>query len=75
MFLYFRNGRGNERIIAECSDFDEVAVRINKFCSDRNYKSYYTRSWQEENGDWWYDVDSHSEFFIVRNAVTTDATE
>ena len=36
----------------------------NKFLDDHNYKSYYTRMWNDEHGNTWYDVGSYTEFFV-----------
>ena len=62
--LIFQNSRGEERIIAEPSNREEVNKEINKFLDDHNFKSYYTRVW-EENGRLIFDVGSHTEFFIL----------
>ena len=62
--LIFQNSRGEERVIAEPSNREEVNKEINKFLDDHNFKSYYTRVW-EENGRLIFDVGSHTEFFIL----------
>ena len=67
MKLYFRNGRGEERVIAEPTDEKECHKEIQKFLDEHNFKSYYTRTWTEADGSKWYDVGSWSEFFIVRS--------
>ena len=64
MKLYFQNSRGVERLIAEASNREEVVKEINKFLYDHNYKSYYTRVW-EDDGRLVFDVGSHTEFFIL----------
>lgn len=64
MKLYFQNSRGVERLIAEASNREEVVKEINKFLYDHNYKSYYTRVW-EEDGRLMIDVGSWSEFFYL----------
>ena len=64
MKLYFQNSRGVERLIAEPSNREEVVKEINKFLNDHNYKSYYTRVW-EDDGRLVFDVGSHTEFFIL----------
>ena len=61
---FFQNSRGEERLIAEPSNREEVNKEINKFLDDHNFKSYYTRVW-EENGRLIFDVGSHTEFFIL----------
>ena len=62
MTLYFENSHGVWRPIAECANKIDVAIAIKKFLDEHNYKSYYTRTWDE---DGWrhYDVGSWSEFF------------
>lgn len=35
---------------------------IKKFCEERNFKTYYTRMWKDNNTTI-FDVGSHSEFF------------
>ena len=46
MKLFFQNSRGEERVIAEPSNREEVNKEINKFLDDHNFKSYYTRVWK-----------------------------
>ena len=64
MKLYFQNSRGVERMIAEPSNREEVVKEINKFLDDHNYKSYYTRVWEDDDR-LVFDVGSHTEFFIL----------
>ena len=65
MTLYFENGYGFWRPIGECKTEKDVSVTINKFLQAHNYKSYYTRTWDE--GGWrHYDVGSWSEAFHWR---------
>ena len=64
MKLIFQNSRGEERVIAEPMNKEEVHKEIKKFLDEHNFKSYYTRIW-EENGRLKYDVGSHTEFFFL----------
>ena len=64
MKLFFKNGKGEERVIAEPSNREEVNNEINKFLDEHNFKSYYTRVW-EADGRLILDVGSHTEFFIL----------
>ena len=64
MKLFFQNSRGKERVIAETSNREEVNKEIDKFLDAHNFKSYYTRVW-EENGRLIFDVGSHTEFFLL----------
>lgn len=66
MKLYFQNSRGEERLIAEPSNKEEVNKEINKFLDDHNFKSYYTRVWVEDNR-MIFDVGSWSELFILED--------
>lgn len=65
MKLYFENSRGERRVIAEPSTEKEAMKEMHKFCDDRNYKIYYTRSWQNDAGEKVYDVGSWTEFFYL----------
>lgn len=71
MKLFFQNCRGEERVIAEPSNKEEVNKEINKFLDDHNFKSSYTRAW-EENGRLKLDVGSWSEFFFVEGMTFED---
>ena len=66
MKLYFKNSRGEKRIIAEPETEQEAMKEICDFCEERNFKIYYVRKWQTEDG-LKYDVGSHTEFFILDN--------
>lgn len=65
MKLFLQNSRDQERLIAEPSNREEVNKAINKFLDEHNFKSYYTRVW-EENDRLVFDVGSHTEFFILK---------
>ena len=67
MKLYFKNGRGERRLIAEPKTHEEVTKEINKFCSDRNFHIYYTRTWVGGDGLKVFDVGSHFEFFYLED--------
>lgn len=69
--LIFKS-KGKERVIAEPSDIDEVFKEINKFLEEHNFKSYYTRMW-EENGRLKFDVGSYTEFFYVEGTTFEEA--
>lgn len=65
MNLYFIVPFKKRRLIASnLQDEKEISQQIKKFLNDHDFKSYYTRTWYE-NGYTWYDVGSHTEFFIV----------
>lgn len=64
MNLYFRDSYGRRRLIGNPTDEQGANLLIKAFLSARHYKSYYTRVWTENN-ETWFDVGSHSEFFIL----------
>lgn len=65
MNLYFRDSKGNKRLIASNLQLEEeVWLHIKKFLDDHQFKSYYTRMWYAEEYTW-YDVGSYTEFFMV----------
>ena len=74
MKLIFQNSRGEERVIAEPTNREEIGKEIDKFLDDHNFKSYYTRVW-EENGRLIYDVGSHTEFFILEGMTFEEYTK
>lgn len=64
MKVYFENSEGQRRVIGEnVSTMQEVMKIIQNFLNEHNYKSYYTRTWYED-GWTWFDVGSHTEFFL-----------
>lgn len=62
--LWFQNSQGQERVIMEVNNFNDVFTGIWNFLEEHNYKSYYIRSW-EEGGRIKYDVGSWTEFFYT----------
>ena len=64
MVLYFGNSFGRTREIARPETIEEAHKEMKKFMNDRNFKSYYTRVW-EESGMLKFDVGSHTEFFYL----------
>ena len=68
MYLYFKRTNGEYKLLA--SDIKNIEDKkigktIHEFLDEHNFKSYYTRTWQDENEDYVYDVGSHTEFFIL----------
>lgn len=61
--LYFIDSRGNYRILMANIEQHEVWLAIQVFLDKHNFKSYYTRTWETEEGTM-YDVGSHTEFFL-----------
>lgn len=64
--LYFQRSNGEHRLLATDVTEDEAYKEMEKFMNERNFESYYTRSW-EQDGVKWYDVGSWSEFFKWTN--------
>jgi hypothetical protein len=64
MKLYFENSRGERRLIGEPATHEESSRIYQKFCEDRNFKIYYVRSWKTPEGETYYDVGSHTEYFV-----------
>ena len=62
--LWFQRSNGEEIFIADCNTGKEVNIEVHKFLDkvNPNFKSYYTRVW-EENNRVVLDVGSWSEFF------------
>lgn len=65
MTLYFENSCGVRREIARPDSEAEAWRVISNFCKERNFKIYYINQWMTEKGEHFYDVGSHSEFFIL----------
>lgn len=67
MKLYFENSYGKRRLIGTPSDSDASWKLIKDFCDERDYKIPYIRYWTTSDGERYYDVGSHTEFFIEVN--------
>lgn len=73
MKLYFENSYGKRRLIAEIEKPTDIGPEITKFidaCNakqppEQRFKSYYLRSWENEDGEIVYDFGSHSQFFYL----------
>jgi len=66
MRLYFVNSYGKRRHISQVYDLRETNTIIADVLEDRGFKSYYTRMWYEKDKqELWFDVGSHTEFFVV----------
>ena len=62
--LYFENSCGQRRLIGEPNNQEESWLIINDFCAERNFAIPYARMWITEDGEKYYDVSSHTEFFV-----------
>lgn len=63
--IYFQNSEGAEREIGQCDTYEQGHVIIQVFLDEHNFKSYYFRSWDSDNGKR-IDVGSHTEFFRIK---------
>lgn len=64
MKIYFENSRGERRLIGEPKTDKECWNMIHNFCAERNFEIPYVRTWTTSEGEKYYDVSSHSEFFV-----------
>lgn len=64
MYLYFENSYGQRRLIGEPKTSEESFKIISDFCKERNFEIPYVRTWINTSGEKYYDVSSHTEFFI-----------
>lgn len=66
MRLYFVRANGERKHLSQVFDNRETNLIIKNFLDEHNFKSYYTRIWYEEKEhELWFDVGSHTEFFVV----------
>lgn len=70
--IYFQRSNGEFVLLEESVTQEDARLVMKHFLDERNYKSYYTRSW-EHNGARWYDVGSWSEFFVWANEEDIEA--
>lgn len=64
MNVYFRDSHGEKRLLEHVYTNEQVWGVIKKFLDDHNFTWYYARTWFAD-GYTWYDVGSHTEFFLV----------
>lgn len=65
MRIEFENSKGERRKIGEAVTIQGCLKIMHKFLDDHNYKSYYQRFSETEDGSIWIDVGSHTEFFWI----------
>lgn len=61
--LYFIRSNGKYKLLHKNVREEEVFKLIKSFLDERNYTSYYIRTWNVDNGTT-YDFGSHTEFFL-----------
>lgn len=73
--LYFEDKYDQRRLIGEPKNSDESWTMILEFCNERNFHIPYVRTWVNSIGEKYYDVSSHTEFFveIEKQLLTTFA--
>ena len=64
MKLYFENAFGERRLIGAPNSEEESWQLIKNFCNERNFNIPYVRTWGTPEGEKYYDVSSHTEFFV-----------
>ena len=65
MNVYFESSFGKRRLLAQDISSKEEAWKVmQNFMNDHQFKCYYTRIWYKD-GYTWFDVGSHTEFFLV----------
>jgi hypothetical protein len=64
MYLVFENSYGERILIGEPKDPTEYWKIISEFCAIRNFNIPYVRTWTTPKGEKYYDVSSHTEFFV-----------
>jgi len=66
MRLYFVRSNRERVPLGQVYNNHETGIIIKQFMDEHNFKSYYTRMWYEEKDkELWFDVGSHTEFFVV----------
>lgn len=62
--LYFENSYENRCLIGEPKSEEESWQMIYNYCAARNFNIPYVRTWATLDGEKYYDVGSHTEFFV-----------
>lgn len=65
MYLYFKNSKGELKLISESEDKTELIKEMVKMCENNNFNIFYTRIIQISDELEQYDVGSWSEFFYI----------
>ena len=64
--VMFENSKGQSRTIGTVENEESAFKVINDFLTDKNYKSYYARTWKKDGKTTVIDVGSHTEFFYIQ---------
>lgn len=65
MYLYFKNSKGELKLISESEDKTKLIKEMVKMCENNNFNIFYTRIIQISDDLELYDVGSWSEFFYI----------
>lgn len=70
MNLYFKNSKGEIRLLCKANNRKAIMKKIDDFLKEHNYESFYTRMWETDNDELGscikIDVGSWTEFFYVQ---------
>lgn len=72
MYLYFKNSKGELKLISESEDKTELIKEMVKMCENNNFNIFYTRIIQISDDLEQYDVGSWSEFFYISKTPMTE---
>lgn len=72
MYLYFKNSKGELKLISESEDKTELIKEMVKICENNNFNIFYTRIIQISDDLEQYDVGSWSEFFYISKTPMTE---
>ena len=72
MYLYFKNSKGELKLISESEDKTELIKEMVKMCENNNFNIFYTRIIQISDELEQYDVGSWSEFFYISKTPMTE---
>ena len=67
--LYFRDNKRIETLVRKGIELGGAMRAIDQDLKKRRPKfiSYYKRCWEDNDGNYWIDYGSHSEFYILRS--------
>ena len=72
MYLYFKNSKGELKLISESKDETELIKEMVKMCENNNFNIFYTRIIQISDDLEQYVVGSWSEFFYISKTPMTE---
>lgn len=73
--FYFQASNKQRRPLAQCDSLSDCVCVMQQFMKERNYKSYYTRTWVNSNIEMVFDVGSCTEFFIWTEPIKEERTQ